>query len=140
MDGTPAGAARAFPACPEALAGPTPWRLRVSRRALAARLLHAGVASALGLVVLSGISACARRAPGPDECHDLAVRWVLTERGARYWRLGRGADSEVLERTTECLTTPYDRDLVQCVTSGAAPRACLRSFQARRGSAITADR
>jgi hypothetical protein len=90
---------------------------------------------ALGAALLGG-AGCARRAPGPDECHDLAVRWILAEHGGGI-HLGTRRivlpESLVMERTTECLTTPYDQELVQCVTSGTNPRACLRAFQARRG-------
>jgi hypothetical protein len=88
----------------------------------------------LGATLL-GTAGCERRAPGPDECHALAVRWILAEHGGG--RLGPRTivvpESLVLERTTECLTTPYDRELLQCVTSGVAPRSCFRAFQARRG-------
>lgn len=87
----------------------------------------------LGAAVL-GVAGCQRRAPGPDECHELAVKWILAEHSG--YRLGSRAivvpESAVMERTTECLTTPYDRELVQCVTAGAPPRSCLRAFQARR--------
>jgi hypothetical protein len=45
---------------------------------------------------------------------------------------GPAAEEAVLDRTTECLTTPYDHELVQCVTAGAPPRGCLATFEARR--------
>jgi len=87
---------------------------------------------AAGLLVTS-IAGCERRAPGPDECHDLAVAWV---RGARARRipdeqLSRATEEAILERTTDCLTTPYDKELVQCVTAGSAAHACLGGFEAR---------
>jgi hypothetical protein len=84
---------------------------------------------------------CARRLPGPDECHELALR---LERG-RVAPLGRYRTLEpltleedeeedpVMTRTTECLTEPYDRELVTCVMSGRPAVPCLRAFQARRG-------
>jgi hypothetical protein len=91
-----------------------------------------------GLVLASGVlnfaTACERRAPGPDECHDLALAWVLGVRPSRLQgrRLGANAQQAILERTTDCLTTPYDKELVQCVTGGgASPRTCLVGFEAR---------
>ncbi|HVW27324.1 MAG TPA: hypothetical protein VHC69_18295 [Polyangiaceae bacterium] len=45
--------------------------------------------------------------------------------------IGPAASQAILDRTTECLTTPYDRQLVQCVTEGAAPRACMVGFENR---------
>jgi hypothetical protein len=42
-------------------------------------------------------------------------------------------EQEVLARTTECLTVPYDHTLVNCVNSGGVPELCLRAFAARRG-------
>jgi hypothetical protein len=87
------------------------------------------------LIVVS----CARRAPGPEECHALAVQWVAREPSVVSRRWGNlvlePADSRVLDRTTECLTVPYDRELVSCVGSGAPPRLCLGAFEARRGGA-----
>ncbi|MCB9580253.1 MAG: hypothetical protein H6717_24705 [Polyangiaceae bacterium] len=37
--------------------------------------------------------------------------------------------------TVECLTTPYDRALLQCIEAGADPRGCLLSFRERQGHA-----
>jgi hypothetical protein len=81
--------------------------------------------------------ACQRKAPGPDECHDLAVRWVGAVRGGlgagHRGRRARSAgdDDAVLERTTKCLTTPYDRALVECVRSSGAIVQCYEAFEAR---------
>src|SRR5262245_15104184 len=74
---------------------------------------------------------CQRRLPGPDECHDFALVWVLGSRGASLRRISAATQEVVLERTTECLTTPYDRELVQCVTGGGGRQACLASFSQR---------
>lgn len=83
--------------------------------------------------------ACQRKAPGPEECHDLAVRWVnavrwgggVAPRGRRV-RFARDDDA-VLERTTLCLTTPYDRQLVECVRVRGAIVDCYEAFEARHG-------
>ena len=89
--------------------------------------------------------ACQRKAPGPEECHDLAVRWV----GAVRWGSGAGVgvrgrrvraapeDGAVLERTTACLTTPYDRELVECVRASSAIVACYEAFEARHAGRLT---
>jgi hypothetical protein len=88
--------------------------------------------------------ACQRKAPGPEECHDLAVRWVSTVRwgGGAPVRGGRARvapdDDAVLERTTRCLTTPYDRELVECVrVRGGAIVDCYEAFEARHGVGLT---
>jgi hypothetical protein len=41
-------------------------------------------------------------------------------------------EDDVLEATTECLTTPYDRELLACVDRGAPATLCFRSFAQRR--------
>jgi hypothetical protein len=87
--------------------------------------------------------ACQRKAPGPEECHDLAVRWV----GAVRWGAGTGVrgrrvrvasdEDAVLERTTECLTTPYDRELIECVRARGTIVPCYEAFEARREGRLT---
>jgi hypothetical protein len=87
--------------------------------------------------------ACQRKAPGPEECHDLAVRWVnavrwgggLAPRG-RHVRFARDDDA-VLERTTLCLTTPYDRELLECVRVRGTIVDCYEAFEARHGGMRT---
>ena len=84
-------------------------------------------------LTIAGAMGCARRAPGPDECHDLAVAWVLGPRRSHSttYRITPALSQAILDRTTECLTTPYDRQLVQCVTTGSAPRTCMLGFETR---------
>jgi hypothetical protein len=86
------------------------------------------VAIALHCGALGG---CARQLPGPDECHDFALVWVLGPQAASVRRVTVSAAKAIDERTTECLTTPYDRELVQCVTTGTGRQSCLSSFAAR---------
>jgi hypothetical protein len=85
------------------------------------------------MLVLVGVAlgGCARRLPGPDECHDFALVWVLGPNHAGVRRVGAVTAEAILERTNECLTTPYDRELVQCVTGGGRRQSCLTSFDAR---------
>jgi hypothetical protein len=87
--------------------------------------------------------ACQRKAPGPEECHDLAVRWVKSVRSAaavgprgRRPRLLPDEDA-VLERTTVCLTTPYDRELVDCVRARGDIVQCYEAFEARHRVGLT---
>jgi hypothetical protein len=88
------------------------------------------------LALLAGPVGCSRRAPGPDECHALAVEWVRAENpqlrahGIDPEEVEDGAEA-VLERATECLTTPYDRELVDCVVSRTSLRACATAFEQR---------
>jgi hypothetical protein len=83
------------------------------------------------MLLLVGLAGCARRAPGPEECHDLALYWVLGPRARVVQRFGPAAEEAILDRTTKCLTTPYDRELVQCVTAGGPTRRCLAAFESR---------
>lgn len=92
--------------------------------------LFPGLRLAISMLLL-GFAGCARRAPGPDECHDLARYWVLGPRARVVQQLGPAAEEAILDRTTKCLTTPYDRELVQCVTTGAPTRRCLAAFEER---------
>jgi hypothetical protein len=90
--------------------------------------------AALVACVLACISGCARRLPGPDECHALGVAWVLGPQALSVpdLRVGRAQAEAILERTTECLTTPYDYGVVQCVTGGKLAKSnCMNQFGAR---------
>jgi hypothetical protein len=85
------------------------------------------LALAVGLLLLA--SACHRKAPGPDECRDFAYRVVgiRTEIDAQV----PGAIERADELTTECLLTPFDRELLACVEQGAGVRLCMHQFAAR---------
>ncbi len=81
----------------------------------------------LGLLL---IASCERRAPGPEECVKFAeaALGVREEQVLRSPRLKRAFD----ELVVKCLTTPYDRELVDCVNGGRRPRQCLHEFMLRR--------
>ena len=106
---------------------------RVSRRRDSFRF-RAGTAAVATWTALF-LPACARKAPGPEECHELARAWVFRERATRIPRFGglvlEPGEDAILERTTQCLTTPYDRELVECIGAGGSPRACFAAFQNR---------
>lgn len=120
------------------------------------RRLGAGVVTgsrfaALGVSALIGFCTlgCGRRAPGPEDCHELALRMERNSPMQPEPPSGQilipelSAEDEedpVLRRTTECLTTPYDRALVSCVTSGSPTQSCWLAFVARHGSVRTMNR
>lgn len=70
----------------------------------------------------------------------MAVRWVESTgwRGAlRRGQVGEDEfEDEVLKRTTLCITTPYDRDLVACVDARRAVLACYQAFESRHGAVL----
>jgi hypothetical protein len=75
---------------------------------------------------------CARKLPGPNECRAFALASVGFEPGTpnaiveRRPALAAKAD----EVTRQCLTTPWDYQLLQCLQVTGS-RACLVSFQRR---------
>jgi hypothetical protein len=97
--------------------------------AVAVRTLSAGL-------LLSLLSGCARKAPGPMECHAFARRVLGLPPSAGLIadaerRVDRRVQMAVEELTVSCLTTPFDRELVACTESGAGLRGCFAAFQAR---------
>jgi hypothetical protein len=100
----------------------------------------ARVARSLGVIVVAAalLPACRRKLPGPEECHALAERWlaVVSQGRSQHPNTPREqgiVEDTVLKMTTQCLTRPYDREMVECVVSGAAPKACFASFESRSG-------
>jgi hypothetical protein len=90
---------------------------------------------ALTLGVLALATACHRKAPGPEECLDFAYRavGVQSDRELAVPSIAK----RVNEITTECLVTPYDRELVACVEQGLGARRCMRDFEVRHGGRET---
>jgi hypothetical protein len=92
------------------------------------------IASCLPFVFLSFVG-CARQLPGPAECRSFALATVGVEQGtpasalARAPRLALQAE----EVTQRCLTTPWDYQLLNCLSAGGGSRICLSRFEARRG-------
>jgi hypothetical protein len=84
----------------------------------------------VGLTLL-GVSAlaCKRKAPGPEECARFAEAVVGV---GRYITPVMAAQIET--QTQECLTRPYDRELLDCVLVTRQARACLAAFRARTAS------
>jgi hypothetical protein len=83
------------------------------------------IAQAALLLLLCG---CARKAPGPDECHAFATGVVGRVRAERPdSRLAAAVE----ELTVHCLTTPYDRELIACARQTRELEACFAGFRAR---------
>jgi len=80
---------------------------------------------------LLGVSAlgCQRKAPGPEECARFAEAVVGV---GRYITPVMAAQIET--QTQECLTRPYDRELLDCVLVTRQARGCLAAFRARSES------
>lgn len=95
----------------------------------ASRARASGRHVVLTLVALVFVSACRRKAPGPEECRAFAYRAVGVRSEAEL------QIPAVLKRvddfTTECLVTPFDRELLACVEQGLATRLCVRDFDLR---------
>jgi hypothetical protein len=77
---------------------------------------------------------CQRRLPGPEECRSFALASVGVEPGTPATALSHHPEltARAEEITRQCLTTPWDYRLLNCLASGGSSRVCLTSFQARR--------
>ena len=83
----------------------------------------------VGVTLLGmGVMSCQRKAPGPEECARFAE---VVVGGGRYVTPVIAAQIET--QTQECLTRPYDRELLRCVLLTRQARVCLASFHARNG-------
>lgn len=83
--------------------------------------------AAIGFVLLGASTlSCQRKAPGPEECARFAEAVVGVD---RYITPVMAAQIET--QTRECLTRPYDRELLNCVVLTRQARACLAAFRAR---------
>jgi hypothetical protein len=92
----------------------------------------------LALALLLLLSGCHRKAPGPEECLALAYRiyGVQTQADLAIQNVQANVD----ELTTECLLTPYDRELLACVEQTGTLRPCQRAFVLRHGGVDVASR
>jgi hypothetical protein len=79
---------------------------------------------------------CARRLPGPIECRSVALASVRLDPSTPAALLARDPRlfARVEEVTRQCLTTPWDYELLRCLDSGGGSRFCLSRFEARRGA------
>jgi hypothetical protein len=91
------------------------------------------IASCLPLLFLLA-TGCARRLPGPLECRAFALGSLGVEQDTPAAVLSREPrlSAKAEELTRECLTTPWDYQLLNCLGTGRSSRACLGRFEARR--------
>lgn len=73
-------------------------------------------------------AACERKAPGPAECQQAALRVLaLTD---TPWQNSPRAREAVDQLTVECLTTPFDREFTRCLQERGA-RTCVVEMKRR---------
>jgi hypothetical protein len=91
------------------------------------------IASCLPFVFL-WLSGCARQLPGPAECRAFALASVGVEQGTSARALAQAPRlaAKAEELTQRCLTTPWDFQLMNCLSAGGSSRVCLARFEARR--------
>src|SRR5690349_4241838 len=77
---------------------------------------------------------CQRKLPGPQECRAFALASLGIEPETPAVALSRQLEltARSEELTRRCLTTPWDYQLLSCLTQSRSSRACLMSFEARR--------
>jgi hypothetical protein len=94
------------------------------------------IASCLPLLLLL-LGGCARKLPGPDECRAFALASVGVRPGtpATLLEVEPRLAARAEDLTRECLTMPYDRELLSCLSQGGSRRLCARSYEARRAAA-----
>ena len=82
------------------------------------------------------LSSCARRLPGPTECRAFALGslGVDPRTPASTLSYHPGLDERAEELTRQCLTTPWDYQLLTCLQNGGSNRYCLARFEARRST------
>jgi hypothetical protein len=80
-------------------------------------------------VLLVGCVSCRGKLPTAGECETLALRSLGVKSSADL------EDPRVLRAvqkvTTECITTPYDREFLRCVEEMRELSACALQFKAR---------
>jgi hypothetical protein len=103
---------------------------RISRPCSPALARVAGQQSVLiAALLLASLGGCARKAPGPEDCVHFAESWfdIDRERVLRDPALSKHFDQKI----HDCLTRPYDRELVVCVSNGGDNRRCERAYERR---------
>ena len=84
------------------------------------------------VILLLALCGCEREAPGPMECRQFALSAVGV---ARREELAVPQVNEKVEALTrECLTEPYDRELLHCYETTRQGRACQYQFKNRQKS------
>lgn len=100
---------------------------RSKQQRMAGQKVYVTVLSCASAALL--LVSCQRKAPGPDECVAFAKVWVQQDK-VSLRRALVGADP-FDELVRECLTTPFDRALVECALNGTAPQRCRADYRRR---------
>jgi len=79
----------------------------------------------------AALCACERKAPGPEECQRFAEMAARMSTDSPLLTLELQA--QIDEETRQCLTKPYDRELLSCVETTHQAHGCLASFRRRIG-------
>ncbi|HYQ03945.1 MAG TPA: hypothetical protein VER96_34970 [Polyangiaceae bacterium] len=85
------------------------------------------VRAVVGFALLGVAAGCQRKAPGPEEC----ARFAEVVVGVHRYITPVMAE-QIEAQTRECLTQPYDRELLDCVVLTRQARPCLVAFRARK--------
>ena len=72
---------------------------------------------------------CERKAPSQEECLDYAMA-TLRINDARLLAVPAVSD-KLDELVVKCLTTPFDKQLIQCAKTRSSARSCLFEFEDR---------
>lgn len=85
-------------------------------------------------LLLCCLAGCTRRLPGPLECRAVALATAQLDPATPASVVARSPrlEARVEEITRQCLTTPWDYPLLNCLASTGNSRACLVRFEARR--------
>jgi hypothetical protein len=86
----------------------------------------------IALTLLStALGGCERKAPGPEECQRFAEMAAHLSTDSPL--LTPELQAQIDEETRQCLTKPYDRELLACVETTQQAHGCLASFRQRTG-------
>lgn len=104
---------------------------RTRRTVVASGRLMSSRACLYAWLTLSTL-ACQRKAPGPEECRAFAYHAMGVVRAEQLRR--PEVRESVDDLTMRCLTTPFDRELLQCVQLTGRLRSCKAAFDMRRNA------
>jgi hypothetical protein len=90
--------------------------------------------------LLLALAGCARKLPGPAECRAFALQSLGVRPDVPAAMLERRPElAERVEHVAfECLTKPWDYELVECLRGGNSQRLCAARFEQRRAGALGA--
>jgi hypothetical protein len=81
------------------------------------------------LCVVALLPGCERKAPSQEQCLDFAMR-ALRITDPRLLAVPAVSD-KLDELVVKCLTTPYDKKLLECIKTRSNSRSCVYEFEDR---------